>query len=199
MCKLSSSGRCGVDRVSLSYMQLGVFSSQHSDTICPAASLEVSFRFSLLDLPQLGEKPSLMALTLEQIPQLSGCTNPCTLFNHVFIANPISKGRLRYRRSRQKVVASQEVDSILEQAVETAKTDIELAKKQAAIARRICLKFNIRLPYVKRQLFCRGCKQFIAPGINARARISSKPRTLILTCLDCEHTYRRPLKTRKPK
>ncbi|MBI2127202.1 MAG: RNase P subunit [Thaumarchaeota archaeon] len=116
------------------------------------------------------------------------------MFNQVFIANPISKEKLRYRRSRQKVVASQEVNSILEQAVETAKTDIELAKKQAAIARRICLKFNIRLLYEKRQLLCRGCKQFIVPGINARVRISSKPRMLILTCLDCKHTYRRPLK-----
>ena len=101
---------------------------------------------------------------------------------------------MRQKRSKQKAIAVSEVGTILTEALETAKKDITLAKQQAAIARRICLKFNIRLEYQKRQLFCRGCKIFIVPGINARVRTSNKEKILLLTCLECNHVYRRPLK-----
>jgi ribonuclease P protein subunit RPR2 len=100
---------------------------------------------------------------------------------------------LRQKRSKQKAVAVSQVDVIIAGALKTAKDDIALAKQQAAIARRICLKFNIRLPYQKRQLFCRGCKTFIVPGINARVRTSKKQKMLLLTCLECSHIYRRPI------
>ena len=100
---------------------------------------------------------------------------------------------MRQKRSKQKAMAISQVDTILIEALETAKNDIVLAKEQASIARRVCLKFNIRLPYRKRQLFCRGCKTFIVPGINARVRTSNKQKILLLTCLECSHIYRRPL------
>jgi len=111
----------------------------------------------------------------------------------IYINKPNQKASLRQKRSKQKAMAVSQVDTILTEALETAKNDITLAKQQAAIARRICLKFNIRLPYQKRQLFCRGCKIFIVPGINARVRTSSKQKILLLTCLECNHVYRRPL------
>ena len=100
---------------------------------------------------------------------------------------------MRQKRSKQKAVAVSQVDVIIAGALKTAKDDIALAKQQAAIARRICLKFNIRLPYQKRQLFCRGCKTFIVPGINSRVRTSKKQKMLLLTCLECSHIYRRPI------
>ncbi|MCP8304569.1 MAG: RNase P subunit [archaeon] len=85
----------------------------------------------------------------------------------------------------------QRVDILLDNALKNAREDMDLAQRQASIARRLCMKFNIRLPYEKRQLFCRGCKNFIVPGINARVRLKNKPRAIRITCLECGHVYRK--------
>ncbi|MBI2184405.1 MAG: RNase P subunit [Thaumarchaeota archaeon] len=86
----------------------------------------------------------------------------------------------------------------MENALLNAKEKMDLAQRQAAIARRICEKVNLRLPYWLRQHFCRGCKRLIVPGINARVRVSGKPKAVRITCLECGHTYRKILAD-KPK
>jgi len=83
------------------------------------------------------------------------------------------------------------VEILLAKALETAKSDPELAHRQAELARRICLKYNLRLPYYSRQLFCRGCKRFIIPGLSARVRLGYRPKAIKITCLYCGHIYRK--------
>ncbi|MCP8311531.1 MAG: RNase P subunit [Candidatus Methylarchaceae archaeon HK02M1] len=94
-------------------------------------------------------------------------------------------------RKRIKDLALQRVEILLDNALKNAREDMDLAQRQASIARRLCMKFNIRLPYEKRQLFCRGCKRFIVPGINARVRLKNKPRVIRITCLECGHLHRK--------
>lgn len=85
----------------------------------------------------------------------------------------------------------QRIDILLENALKNAKDNMRLAQRQASIARRICMKFNIRLPYEKRQLFCKGCKKFIVPGINSLVRFGNKPKSIRIKCLECGHVYRK--------
>ncbi len=93
-----------------------------------------------------------------------------------------------------KAAASQRIDAILEEALKTASTNMELAQKQARLARRIAMKHTIKLPYQRKQLFCHKCKRFIVPGINARIRLTRSPiRALRITCLECGYVYRRIL------
>tara|TARA_B100000949_G_C13975190_1_gene322777 strand:- start:175 stop:444 length:270 start_codon:yes stop_codon:yes gene_type:complete len=83
-------------------------------------------------------------------------------------------------------------------ALETAKDDVKLAQRQGNIARNICLKYNIRLPYEKRQLFCRGCKKLIIPGINSKIRIGGRSNKAIrITCLECGNIYRKIIRNKK--
>ena len=49
-------------------------------------------------------------------------------------------------------------------AVATAPTDIDLAKAQASLARKVMLKFNVRYDWRLRRFFCHGCKGLIVPG-----------------------------------
>ncbi|NWG08799.1 MAG: RNase P subunit [Nitrososphaerales archaeon] len=99
---------------------------------------------------------------------------------------------------RTKDLARQRVDILIDNALKNARENMGLAQRQALIARRICMKFNIRLPYEKRQLFCRGCKKFIVPGINARVRLGNKPRSVRVKCLGCGHVYLKVV-DRKPR
>ncbi len=93
--------------------------------------------------------------------------------------------------SRIKDLAMQRIDILLENALKNARDNMKLAQRQASIARRICMKFNIRLPYEKRQLFCKGCKKFIVPGLNALVRVESRPKAIRIKCLECGHVYRK--------
>ncbi|OHE53674.1 MAG: hypothetical protein A3K61_03340 [Thaumarchaeota archaeon RBG_16_49_8] len=104
---------------------------------------------------------------------------------------------MRVPRAQQKALARSRVKILLAKAVETAKEDPELAQRQAAIARRIILRYNIRLPYSEKRLFCHGCKRLLIPGVNARVRLGHRPKAVKITCLECGHIYRKILSTGK--
>lgn len=82
---------------------------------------------------------------------------------------------------------------LLQIAIDTAKMDLRIAKKQANLARRILMRFNIRLGYQWSRFICHGCKELVVPGVNARVRLSSERKSVIITCLSCGHVNRKIL------
>jgi len=60
------------------------------------------------------------------------------------------------------------------------------------LAKRMSTKFRVRLPYEIRQLYCKKCKRFIVPGVNARVRVGrANVKAVRITCLNCGHVYRK--------
>ena len=97
-------------------------------------------------------------------------------------------------RKKQKVkqIAREHIDVLVEHAVH--EQDDSLAAKQANQAKKIAMHLRIRLPYEIRQLYCKRCKAFIIPGRTARVRVGrAKTRAVRITCLKCDHTYRKIL------
>ncbi len=93
----------------------------------------------------------------------------------------------------------QRIFILMDTALKTAGKDLPLAREQADTARRISLRFRVRMPYQIRQLFCRGCKKLIVPGLNARVRLVSRnPRGIRITCMDCGRVYRKVIPRDKP-
>ena len=87
------------------------------------------------------------------------------------------------------------VRQLTEASVATAPKDLPLAKEQAALARRLRLRFNIRLDSSLKRYTCRGCKSLIVPGVNARVRLGhGKPPTIRITCSECGHVNRKILR-----
>ena len=76
-------------------------------------------------------------------------------------------------------------------ALSNAKNNPELAQRQAEIAKKISMKFKIKMPFEVSSSFCKKCKKFIAPGITSKIRLSSKPKSIRITCSYCNHTYRK--------
>ena len=94
------------------------------------------------------------------------------------------------RQPRQD--ASSVVRLLTESAVELSHTDPRLAKEQAALARKVKLKFNVRLDSSLTRFTCRGCKGLLVPGVNARVRLGHGKNTVLrVTCLDCGHVNRK--------
>jgi RNase P subunit RPR2 len=94
-------------------------------------------------------------------------------------------------RRETKDDAAAVVKLLTESSVRLAGTDMELAREQAALARRVMLRFNIRPDASLKRFTCHGCKSLLVPGVNARVRLGhGKETTIRITCLDCGHVSR---------
>jgi RNase P subunit RPR2 len=81
---------------------------------------------------------------------------------------------------------------LTESAVNLARTDPPVAKEQAALARKVKLKFNVRLDPSLNRFTCRGCKGLLVPGVNARVRLGHGKTTVIrVTCAECGRVNRK--------
>ena len=81
---------------------------------------------------------------------------------------------------------------LIDNAITNARKDPELSQRQASISRRISTKYNIRMPYHLRMVFCKKCTSFIAPGINSRIRLGrTSIKSIRISCNLCGHTYRK--------
>lgn len=99
------------------------------------------------------------------------------------------------KRKESKNEAARIAGGLIERASITALKDPELAREQAALARTIALKFNLRFEWRYRRFFCHGCKQLILPGLNARVRLGPN-KMLLVTCADCGRVNRKKLRAR---
>ena len=92
----------------------------------------------------------------------------------------------------RKKIALERMHILVKIAISNARSDPNLAEKQANLARRISTRYRIRMPYELRINFCKKCKKFIVPGINSRIRIGrTSLKSIRITCNFCEHTYRK--------
>jgi len=64
----------------------------------------------------------------------------------------------------------------------------ELADRYVTLARRIGMRYNVRLLREYRELYCRACSTFWVEGRTVRTRLRKGHR--VRTCLKCGHTRR---------
>jgi ribonuclease P protein subunit RPR2 len=89
-------------------------------------------------------------------------------------------------------IALERMQILIDNAISNARTNPELSQRHAQLARRISTKYNIRMPYILRIVFCKKCKSFIAPGINSKIRLGrASIKSIRITCNFCGHTYRK--------
>ena len=98
-------------------------------------------------------------------------------------------------KKAKKEIATKRIHILFNNAVSNARTDAVLAEKQAKCAKKISMKYKIKMPYEIRSCFCKKCKKFIVPGINAKVRVGrSNVKSIRITCNFCTHTYRKIIK-----
>ena len=91
-----------------------------------------------------------------------------------------------------KQIALERMQILIDNALSNAKTNPQLAQRQALLARKISMRLKVKMPYGLRMVFCKKCKSFIAPGINSRIRVGrTSIKSVRITCNFCGHTYRK--------
>lgn len=94
-------------------------------------------------------------------------------------------------KTKKKIIAKKRAEHLLHYAISNMKNDVRFSIIQADIMRNLCTKFNVRLDFSKRMMFCHKCKRFIVPGFNSRIRLSKVRKSINITCLFCGFSYRK--------
>ncbi|MEA3254297.1 MAG: ribonuclease P [Candidatus Altiarchaeota archaeon] len=81
------------------------------------------------------------------------------------------------------------------------KGDMELASNYVDQARKIGMKFNVRMPRELKRKFCRYCYHHLMPGKTSRSRLNSAEKRVEVECLHCKrkmfYPYVREVKERR--
>ena len=94
----------------------------------------------------------------------------------------------RKEAKRQATIAAR---TLLELSASTAHDDLDLAREQAALARKLMLKYNVRFGWDLKRFYCHGCKELMVPGVNARVRLAKG--MVLTTCANCGRVNRKSL------
>ena len=102
--------------------------------------------------------------------------------------------RLKTRRENKKI-AVERISILFGRARKIFGTDPELAQRYVDLARKIGMRYKVRIPVQFRGMICKKCKGFIVPGKNCRVRIRQEREPhVVITCLNCNGRTRIPLK-----
>ena len=95
-------------------------------------------------------------------------------------------------KNSKKEIASRRILILFENAISNSRNNPELSQRQAHIAKKIAMRFKIKMPWQIRSSFCKKCKKFIVPGTTSKVRIGrSNVKSIRITCKFCSHTYRK--------
>lgn len=93
------------------------------------------------------------------------------------------------KKSNLKIrIAKQHITSLFKEARLMYKFDKKLSDRYVAIARRIAMKFKIRMPRQCKRRFCKHCYKYLMPGDNCRVRTARGK--VVYYCFNCKKYMR---------
>lgn len=98
----------------------------------------------------------------------------------------------RKRKSKEKIIAAERIEELFKQAAIMFKEDKEFSKKYVQLARKISMRYNVRIPEKLRRKYCKKCYSYLVEGKNLKTRI--KDGRIIRHCLECDNVSRIPFK-----
>jgi ribonuclease P protein subunit RPR2 len=98
------------------------------------------------------------------------------------------KKKFKGTKKQQQKLALAEITSIFTKAKEAFDGKPELANKYAKKARRIALKYKIKLPLNLKRKICKNFYSYLVPGKNLRVRTNKGH--VVLYCLNCKKFMR---------
>ena len=90
-------------------------------------------------------------------------------------------------------IAKERINELFDQA-EKAKQ--EYSNRYVELARKIAMKYKVRIPPTLKKKFCKHCNEYLRPGVNCRVR--TREGKIVYYCSNCKKYMRFPvLKSKK--
>ncbi len=93
----------------------------------------------------------------------------------------------RAKPEYQQKIAAERMQLLFKEAENVVKDNGELAKRYVKLAKKIGMRYNVRMPRKLKRLYCRYCYSFLTPG-NSKRRLKSGK--LNIKCFSCNKTMR---------
>ena len=108
----------------------------------------------------------------------------------------MTRGRKGKRTKSMINIAGRRIDILFDLAEEEALAhNLQRATRYVDLARKIGMRYNVRVPKQYRRKYCKHCHSFLLPSVNARVRIQGNK--LIVFCENCGGFMRMPLVKKK--
>jgi ribonuclease P protein subunit RPR2 len=101
------------------------------------------------------------------------------------------------KSSGQKKIALERIETLFGEASDVFKKNKILADRYVELARKIAMKYKVRIPSRLQKQFCKHCYKFLMPNVNCRVRI--KKGKVVYYCLECKKYMRFPYNKEKKK
>ena len=93
----------------------------------------------------------------------------------------------------QQEIASERIAILFKEALSQAKAGrLDRANRYVFLARKLAMKYQVRIPKDLRRKFCHKCYHYLLPGKNVSVRTNPKTKAVEMTCKDCKHINRYP-------
>ncbi|MBL7054613.1 ribonuclease P [Candidatus Woesearchaeota archaeon] len=100
------------------------------------------------------------------------------------------KRRYNKKSAEHKKIARERIEVLFKQAKDTFKEDAKLSDRYVHLARKIAMKYKVRIkPELKRR-FCKHCYRYLMPGITSRVRMQKGK--VVYFCFSCKKFMRFP-------
>ncbi|MEK6987418.1 MAG: ribonuclease P protein component 4 [Candidatus Thermoplasmatota archaeon] len=97
----------------------------------------------------------------------------------------------RRHRGMERRIALERMEILFHLAEKEALVRHEArARRYVELARRIGMRYNVRVPPQFRRRFCKKCLAYLVPSVNARVRVGRGH--IVVTCLPCGAVQRLP-------
>ena len=103
---------------------------------------------------------------------------------------------LKREKKLEKKIAKERIKILFEMMESMKHEDYELARRYVELARRIAMKYRLKMPKKYKLLFCKKC---LYPYKEGRFRVRIRKSRVIITCLNCGHERRIPIRPRRKK
>ena len=95
----------------------------------------------------------------------------------------------------QKAIAKERINILFKEAERAAKQKkLNLANRYVELARKIGMRYNVRIPREFKRKFCRYCHAYMRPGVSCSVEIDPKKKLINVKCLSCHRIIHYPYK-----
>ena len=98
--------------------------------------------------------------------------------------------KYKQKSAGQRAIALERINILFKEARAVFREDKELANRYVELARKIAMKYKVRIPSELQKQFCKHCYKFLMPNVNCRIRL--KDGKVVYYCLECKKFMRFP-------
>ncbi|MFW3145961.1 MAG: ribonuclease P protein component 4 [Thermoplasmatota archaeon] len=97
------------------------------------------------------------------------------------------------KRPLAREAALDRIETLYDLAFRMARAgELDLARRYLTLAKRIGMRYTVRIPRELKRSTCRNCRAPLMPDLTSRIRIRNGRK--IVTCLECGHVSRYPFR-----